>query len=62
MWTMVYDQVRKVWAVRLLKDAINENRTNLEAGIDKGFVLFGVYDTVQEADQNLSRFPRKIPE
>ncbi len=60
MWAIVYDQVRKNWDVRLLKEVANENKTNVEAGIDKGFLIFGVFDDISSARQNLDRTPKKI--
>jgi hypothetical protein len=60
-WVATYNQERGTYDVTTLEKAAERNYDNVTAGEGKGQLIFGVYDTVQEAQQNCDRVPKKIP-
>ena len=59
-FAVVFDQVRKQYDVRPLMEVVSENKKNAEAGISDGYLIFGVFDNIEAARQNLSRTPKRI--
>ena len=59
-WALCYDQVRKNWDVRLMREVAKENRNNIEAGIDRGFIVFDIFDDIVSARRNLERTVKRF--